>query len=130
MLRENLIKIAEKANNKLLFNDDIKKFVSYILTNWLEKCAECANEGLYGMTLYSFRSDAVFENNKIKYFVKNGLKELLEEETQLSVSINQYILRKITRELVKTEECDFDVIEDKTDIFLHYYVIRLEWQKK
>lgn len=127
MLKENLKKITEKAKLKSLFNDDIKEFVKIILKDWINKCADCANEGETEMTLIAFRADAIFANNKIKYFLKNGLIELLKKETELDVVIQEFIIKMSTKELMEIKNPQFDTLFEN-DTFLHYYVIKLSWE--
>ena len=126
-VKEMLKKITEKSKDKNCFTEEIRRFGEYILNHWVERCAEEANAGNDFLELFAFRGDAYFEQKiKLIHLAKNGLIEYLIRTTELSAVLEEYIVRKDTREVIKIEgNSQINLFND--NIFMHIYVIKLSW---
>lgn len=127
LLKTSLQQLTEKAKAKANFNEDLKKFASVILTDWLTRCVETANEGNKELTLVAFKADAMFENNKIRFFIQHGLVEYIERETSLKTTIKSYLVKKSQKEVQEVTSLEFENLFGENNI-LHFYVITVNWE--
>ncbi len=127
MLKENLKKITEKAKLKSLISDDMKEFAEVILKNWLEKCAEAANEGSSELILVAFEAEARFANRKIKDLLTCGLCDFIKKITELDVIMQEYIVKQDSKIAVEIISPHFNSLFEN-NVILHYYVIKLNWE--
>lgn len=126
-LKLSLQQLTEKAKIKATFNEDLKKFAAVILTDWLTRCVEVANEGNKELVLVAFKADAIFENNKIRFFLQNGLLEYIEKETSLMASIKSYLVKKNQKEVQEVTSLEFESLFNESNI-LHFYVLKISWE--
>jgi DNA gyrase/topoisomerase IV subunit B len=127
LLKTSLQQLTEKAKAKANFNEDLKKFASVILFDWLTRCVEVANEGNKELTLVAFKADAIFENNKIRFFLQHGLAEYIERETSLKTSVKSYLVKKGQKEVQEVNSLEFETLFGESNI-LHFYVITINWE--
>lgn len=125
-LESRLQQITERAKIKANFNEDLKEFAGIILNNWLSRCVEEANEGNTELKLVAFGADAVYKNNKLRFFLKNGLIKFLEEETELRVTYKSFLVKKDQKEVQEVDSLEFDSLFSEQNIF-HFYVIKIHW---
>ena len=127
LLKTSLQQLTEKAKAKSNFNEDLKKFAAVILFDWLTRCVETANEGNKELVLVAFKADAVFENNKIRFFLQHGLADYIEKETSLKTTVKSYLVKKAQKEVQEVNSLEFETLFGENNT-LHFYVITINWE--